>query len=90
MVERYKERLKDVKGIKIWEEQSGVIHNYAYFPVLFDEKEFGKNRDDVAYQLSLKEVFARKYFYPITSLFDCYKGKFEIQTGLQVPGNPCK
>ena len=24
-------------------------------------------------------IFARKYFYPITSEFECYKGKFKIQ-----------
>ena len=24
-------------------------------------------------------IFARKYFYPITSEFECYKDKFEIQ-----------
>lgn len=80
VVERYKENLNNVKGIKLWEEQCEVTHNYAYLPVLFNEKVFGKNRNEVAYQLSLKDVFARKYFYPITSLFECYKGKFEIQS----------
>lgn len=77
-VERYTSRLFDISGIKIWKEQEGVIHNYAYFPVVFD-KEFGKSRDEVAEILSKNGVFARKYFYPITSLFECYRGKFEIQ-----------
>ena len=32
-VHRYIERLDGIDGIKIWKEQDGVEHNYAYFPV---------------------------------------------------------
>lgn len=76
---KYISRLSGINGMKIWGEQPNVNHNYAYFPVVFNKNEFGKSRDEVAYELSQKDVFARKYFYPITSLFECYKGKFEIQ-----------
>ncbi len=79
VVKRYQQHLSDVLGITIWQEQEGVIHNYAYFPVLFDKGLFGKSRDEVATLLSQNDIFARKYFYPITSEFKCYKGKFEIQ-----------
>lgn len=78
-VQRYIERLGGIPGIKLWHEQDGVKHNYAYFPVVFDENEFGKSRDMVAQQLAEKDIFARKYFYPITSGFECYKEKFDIQ-----------
>ena len=29
--------------------------------------------------LAQNDVFARKYFYPLTNEFECYKDKFEIQ-----------
>ena len=78
-VERYIERLGSATGITVWQPQKGVKHNYAYFPVLFDETVFGKSRDDVAKVLRAEGIFARKYFYPITNEFDCYKGRFKIQ-----------
>ncbi len=70
--------LLSVDGIKVWKEQENVTHNYAYFPVLFDKKVFGKSRNEVAVELMEENIFARKYFYPITSEFECYKGKFYI------------
>lgn len=78
-VQRYIERLSGIPGIKLWHEQEGVKHNYAYFPVVFDENKFGKSRDIVEQLLAKKDIFARKYFYPITSEFECYKGMFDIQ-----------
>ena len=79
VVERYIERLGSVRGITTWQPQDGVKHNYAYFPVMFDKKVFGKSRDEVAEMLGTEGIFARKYFYPITNTFDCYKGRFKIQ-----------
>lgn len=77
-VHRYMERLSDVPGITLWQEQPGVTHNYAYFPVLFDKEVFRKSRDEVSDLLATQDIFARKYFYPITSAFSCYDGKFPI------------
>ena len=77
-VHRYMERLSDVPGITLWQEQPGVTHNYAYFPVLFDKEVFGKSRDEVSDLLAAQDIFARKYFYPITSTFSCYEGRFPI------------
>ena len=70
--------LLSVDGIKVWKEQENVTHNYAYFPVLFDKKVFGKSRDEVAVELMEENIFARKYFYPLTSEFECYKDRFDI------------
>ena len=79
VVERYTERLGNVPGIRTWQPQEGVTHNYAYLPVLFDKEVFGSSRDEVAEALGREGIFARKYFYPITNTFDCYKGRFELQ-----------
>lgn len=78
--EIYCERLSCVKGIKLCPVQKDVKRNYAYFPVLFDKKEFGKSRDEVAEILSENGIFARKYFYPVTNEFSCYKGKYKGET----------
>ncbi len=76
---RYIERLGNIKGVRVWQKQDGVTPNYAYFPVIFDKEIFGKSRDEVAALLSGQNVFARKYFYPITSKFAAYYGRFPIQ-----------
>ncbi|MBU5436650.1 DegT/DnrJ/EryC1/StrS family aminotransferase [Tissierella sp. MSJ-40] len=77
VVERYLERLNNVNGIKICKPQPGVKSNYAYFPVVFDG--YKLNRDEVFERLKEKNIFARKYFYPLTNSFECYKGIFDIQ-----------
>ena len=74
----YRKRLDDVKGIKLSSIRQGVTQNHAYFPVVFEN--FKYNRDEVAEMLAQNNIFARKYFYPITNEFSCYKGKFKGET----------
>lgn len=71
VVEQYRERLTNVKGIKISEEQAGIVYNYAYFPVVFDEYKYSRN--EVFNKLKQHDIMARKYFYPLTNSFACYK-----------------
>lgn len=71
---RYTENLTGVKGVKLFTAQPGVKRNYAYYPVLFEG--FGINRDEVCEVLKEHNIFARKYFYPLTSSFQCYRGRF--------------
>jgi len=72
-VERYRQRLSDVEGIVTCKGQPGVKENYAYFPALFDGYKY--TRDEVFARLAGENIIARKYFYPITNSFDCYKGQ---------------
>lgn len=72
VVEQYRKRLCNVPGIKICEEQKHVKSNYAYFPVVFEEKHFGATRNEVYEELQKHDVYARKYFYPLVNDFDCY------------------
>lgn len=78
-VETYRKLLGNIEGIKLCKEQEHVVSNYAYFPVYFDKKKFGKNRDEIANILPGNNIFARKYFYPLTSNFTVYQDKFKIQ-----------
>lgn len=77
VVERYRSRLENIAGIKLSPIQKDVVSNYAYFPVVFDKEIFGSDRDVVFAKLGENEVGARKYFYPLTNTFDCYKGIFD-------------
>lgn len=70
VVERYLDHLSGIRGIKLIPSQNGVESNYAYLPVFFDG--YAKSRDYIYELLKKNDVYARKYFYPITSNFDCY------------------
>ncbi|MGL5414432.1 MAG: DegT/DnrJ/EryC1/StrS family aminotransferase [Clostridium sp.] len=74
VVERYEENLKNIGGIKLVKPQKGVERNYAYFPVVFDN--FKLTRDEVFEKLKENNIIARKYFYPLTNSYECYKEKF--------------
>lgn len=73
VVERYRERLSGIDGIKLNAVQENVQSNYAYFPVVFDGYKY--TRDEICDRLKKYDIIARKYFYPITNAFDCYKDK---------------
>lgn len=77
VVERYIENLKGIHGINISKPQEGVKSNYAYFPVVFDG--YKMNRDEVFEALKDNDIIARKYFYPLTNSFECYKGRFSSE-----------
>lgn len=76
---RYCNNLKNVKGITIFEEHNGVKHNYSYFPVLINESEFGVNREKVYDELKKKNIFSRRYFYPLISNFPTYRSLSSAQ-----------
>ena len=79
-VDLYREKLKGIRGIRLYLNQDERVKcNYAYFPVYFDKSVLGFSRDDVVVELEKDNIYARKYFYPLTSQFDAYKGKFPIQ-----------
>ena len=53
--------------------------NYAYFPIVIDEKAFGASRNEVYIKLAENGIGARKYFYPLTNTFACFHGKFDVK-----------
>lgn len=70
----YEGRLSSINGIKLLKPyREDVERNYGYCPVFFDEAIFGKSRDDLYDHLASKNIYTRKYFYPLTSEYDCYK-----------------
>lgn len=78
VVERYMSYLGNIDGIQTNPVQKDVQPNYAYFPVVFDEKVFGATRNEVFEVLAENSIGARKYFYPLTNTFDCFHGKYDV------------
>ena len=73
--EKYGENLKDIRGIRVLEQNIEVEQNYGYFPIIVGE-DYHVSRD-VLYELLRKNnYFARKYFFPLTSDQACFKNKY--------------
>ena len=75
VVNRYYERLSNIKGIKLNPIQKNVKNNYSYFPVVFDG--YKLNRNEVFEKLKLNDIYCRKYFYPLINDFECYKNIYD-------------
>lgn len=71
---RYREALKDVKGIRFLNDSIDVKHNYSYFPIFISEQEYGISRDELYEKMKSVGVYGRRYFYPLISTFSTYKG----------------
>ena len=77
VVAHYRERLEGVPGIQLCPGDSRVKSNYAYFPVVFDERVFGASRNEVYDALVAQGIVPRKYFYPIANAFGCYRTHYD-------------
>lgn len=71
LVEYYNSKLSNIDGIKLCNIQNDVESNYAYYPVVFDGYKY--NRDEIFKRLADNDIYARKYFYPLTCDCNCYK-----------------
>lgn len=70
-VMHYRRHLSKIPGLRLAQDQEGVKHNYAYFPVIFDGYQY--SRDEVYEKLLKHNIIARKYFYPLTNDVECYR-----------------
>lgn len=70
---KYREALRGVRGIRFFDDMPGVKHNYSYFPIFVDAKEYGKTRDELYFFMKEQGVLGRRYFYPLITDFEPYK-----------------
>lgn len=75
---RYREHLENVEGLQLNAIQPEVNSNYAYFPVIFEEKIFGSSRAEVYDALAQNGIYARKYFYPLTSTCSAFHRIYNV------------
>lgn len=73
--EYYYKNLKGIRGISLLKNKEETSLNYAYFPILVG-KEYCMSRDELYCYLKENSIYARKYFYPITSEQICFKNKY--------------
>ena len=71
---KYRNELRNVKGIRFFDDMPGVRHNYSYFPIFIDAEEYGMTRDELYYKMKEQGVLGRRYFYPLISTFSTYRG----------------
>ena len=70
---KYREALRNVPGIRFFDDMPGVRHNYSYFPVFINADKYGKTRDELYFEMKEKNVLGRRYFYPLISTFSTYR-----------------
>jgi len=56
------------------EDIKGINHNYPYFPIFLNQREYVKSRDDLYEKLKENNIFGRRYFYTLISNFPIYRG----------------
>lgn len=69
----YRAALREVKGIRFFEDMVGVRHNYSYFPIFVDAEQYGMTRDELYEKMKSANVYGRRYFYPLITAFDPYR-----------------
>jgi len=74
VAEKYREALRNVPGIRFFDDMPGVRHNYSYFPIFINAVEYGMSRDDLYFKMKEANVLGRRYFYPLISTFSTYRG----------------
>lgn len=78
VVERYRSHLENIEGIQLNYVQENVKPNYAYFPIVINEKLFGVDRDVIFENLEKNGIGTRKYFYPLTNTFECFDNEYDV------------
>ena len=69
----YRQLLDEIPGIRCVPSPGSVRHNYSYFPILVDSP-YPLSRDGLYHKLRERNIFARRYFYPLISDFAMYRG----------------
>ncbi|MDR0604417.1 MAG: DegT/DnrJ/EryC1/StrS family aminotransferase [Bacteroidales bacterium] len=71
---QYREALKDVEGVTFMADIPDIRHNYSYFPIFVDAEKYGVTRDELYFKMQEKNIYGRRYFYPLISTFSTYRG----------------
>ena len=72
----YMEKLMKIQGLRFLTKSEWETSNYAYFPIVI-EKEYGMTRDQLYDKMRRENIYARKYFYPITADQACFRNKYK-------------
>lgn len=70
---KYRNALRNVPGIRFFDDMPGVRHNYSYFPIFINAEEYGQTRDELYFKMKADGILGRRYFYPLISTFSTYR-----------------
>lgn len=76
---RYRAGLADINGIRPMASTGHTKANYAYFPIMLDER-YPLTRDELLQRLRDHNVIPRRYFYPLLPELGLYR-----QDGIELP-----
>lgn len=71
---KYRNALRNVLGVRFFDDMPGVRHNYSYFPIFINAEEYGMTRDELYFKMREANVLGRRYFFPLISTFSTYRG----------------
>ncbi len=71
--EQYSLGLMNVPGVSSMKQDEGMESNYSYFPVIINDKLYGRTRDELYERMRRDHIFPRRYFYPLISQFPMYR-----------------
>lgn len=71
--QRYREIIDQIDGLTYLQERPNIRYNYGYFPIFVDEAKYGMTRDVLYEKMKAANVYGRRYFYPLITVFDPYK-----------------
>jgi dTDP-4-amino-4,6-dideoxygalactose transaminase len=69
----YDEALAKLRGITVVSPPGAATRSLQYYVIRVDALSAGCSRDELYERLRRFNVFARKYFYPLASDYDCYR-----------------
>jgi dTDP-4-amino-4,6-dideoxygalactose transaminase len=69
----YRRLLDGINGIRCLQPDNDIIPNCSYFPVMVDPS-YPISRDDLYNAMRERNIYARRYFYPLISDFPMYRG----------------
>ena len=72
LCDTYRHYLRMMGGIKILNTSNAIGSRESYFPI-FIQQDFPCTRDELYNKLRDGNIFARRYFYPLTSSQECYR-----------------
>ena len=74
IMEKYRENLKNINGIRcLGFSNDDITYNYSYYPIFVNKDEYGIDRNRLYNNLKEKHIYSRKYFYPLTCDYNCFK-----------------
>ena len=76
----YDRALRDFPGIRVVRDLGQVVANYSYYPILVTD-DYPLSRDQLYEAFRQKNIYTRRYFYPLISDFPMYRGMESAKPG---------